>query len=234
VSVSQKLKWRKLVNQLRYLYEELDLVEDTADSAGKEFQEYYNEYCRKNNIDVDELNRKHCQHLDSLYSDPTEESDGTPIPYSGSAAMVPFDEKAPPAATGGEELELTQDEREMHEIFSKLFRKIAFLLHPDKVNSRDLSDDEKKEMLNMFTKVKEALEEKRYFVLLDCADKYKIPLPKNYKQQTRWMRKEIDMVNHSIDGKTSSYNYLFAECETDEARDSLVHRFMQQVFPGYE
>ena len=82
--------------------------------------------------------------------------------------------------------------------------------------------------------IKEALEEKRYFVLLDCADKYKIPLPKNYKQQTRWMRKEIDMVNHSIDGKTNSYNYLFAECESDEARDSLIHRFMQQVFPGYE
>ena len=166
MSVSQKLKWRKLVNQLRYLYEELDLVEDTSNSAAKEFQEYYDEYCRKNNIDVDELNRKHCQHLDSLYK-PEGQSDETPMPYSGSAAMVPFDEETPPAATGGEALELTQDEREMHEIFSKLFRKIAFLLHPDKVNSRDLSDDEKKEMLNMFTKVKEALEEKRYFVLLD-------------------------------------------------------------------
>ena len=82
----------------------------------------------------------------------------------------------------------------------------------------------------MFTKAKDALEERRYFVLVDYAEKLKVPLPKNYKQQTRWMKRELDTVRARVGNEMRSYNYMFAETESDEAKDMLIRHFIQQLF----
>ena len=58
MSASRKLKWKTLVNQLRYMYEELDIVEEMASAAAKEFQEYYDDFCARKGIDVEDLNRR--------------------------------------------------------------------------------------------------------------------------------------------------------------------------------
>jgi len=118
----------------------------------------------------------------------------------------------------------------LYDTFCKLFKKLAIRLHPDKLSNMDLAKDEKKEMLQMFTKAKAALEEKRYFVLIDYAEKLKIPLPKNYRQQTRWMKKELEIARTKIGTQMRSYNYMFAEADTDEARDELIRQFIHQLF----
>jgi hypothetical protein len=144
---------------------------------------------------------------------------------------VPFEgepeEIAPEVANDAES---AGDDREMYSIFSKLFKKLAIHLHPDKLAIMDLTEDEKNDMLNMFTKAKDALEERRYFVLVDYAEKLKVPLPKNYKQQTRWMKRELDTVRARVGNEMRSYNYMFAETESDEAKDMLIRHFIQQLF----
>ena len=118
----------------------------------------------------------------------------------------------------------------MYEIFSKLFKKLALHLHPDKLNNQDLTDEQKDDMLKMFTKAKDALEERRYFVLVDYAVKLNVPLPKNYKQQSRWMKRELETVNKKIDKETKTYNYMFADAESDDERDRLMKGFIEQLF----
>ena len=44
---------------------------------------------------------------------------------------------------------MTKDEKDMHEAFHKVFKKLAMILHPDKL-SDDLSLEKKKEILKMF------------------------------------------------------------------------------------
>jgi hypothetical protein len=212
VAVTDKLKWKKLVNQLRYTYDELDLVEEIASSTAAEFQAHYEGFCERNNINLKELNEKHADHLEEVYgtaAEPDEDGD---------------EEKK-------EETPEEKADREIHEIFSKLFKKIAFILHPDRLSSNDkLSDEEKDDMLETFKSVKDALEERRYFVLLDCAEKYKIPLPKNYKQQSPWMKKELEHTKEAVGSVTNSYNYKFADCDTDDCRDDLIRNFLEQLF----
>ena len=82
----------------------------------------------------------------------------------------------------------------------------------------------------MFKKAKEALDERCYFVLLECAEKYNIPLPKNYKQQTRWMKRELMTAVARIGEETNTYNYRFADCEDDECKDNLIRDFLNHVF----
>ena len=239
MSVSQKLKWKKLVNQLRYMYEELDIVEEMSSEAAKEFQEYYEAFCREHDVDIAELNRQNAERIQEIYGVKKEKKAAGNIPHSGSTDLIPYEgepeaeptEQFYDAETDGmlQGASLT-DDREMYDIFSKLFKKLALHLHPDKLTNRNLTEEEKNDMLNMFTKARNALEERRYFILIDYAEKLKVPLPKNYKQQTRWMKKEIEMVRGKIGGEMRSYNYLFSEADSDEAKDNLIKQFIHQLF----
>lgn len=209
MSASYKFKWRKIVNQLRYIYEELEIVEDMSASAAPEFQKYHVEYCVRNNIRLDELNRTNTDRIQELYNTRPSDVDAT----------VASD------AREGEE-----GSAPIEETFSKLFKKLALQLHPDRLISQNIEQEEVEEKSAMFTKARDALDEKRYFVLIDYAEQLGIPLPKNYKQQTHWMKEEIEIVRSKVAEATCSYNYMFAECDTDEARDRLIHRFLTQLF----
>ena len=203
------LIWKMTVNQLRYLYEELHIVKTMADEMGPEFQQYYEDFCRRHGIDLDALNRDNAEQLHDQFSQT-------------------------PGTKEEEEREFKdKDDEELHEIFSKLFRKLAMHLHPDRVVNLDLTQDEKDDMIKAFTESKTALEERRYFILIDYAEKHNVPLPKNYSQQTRWMLKEKELVREKLETKLASYNYMFADAETNEAKDNLIKQFMKQIF-NYE
>tara|TARA_R110002020_G_scaffold73792_1_gene189273 strand:- start:212 stop:892 length:681 start_codon:yes stop_codon:yes gene_type:complete len=219
------------------MYEELDIVDEMSSAAAPEFQKYYEEFCRRYDVDIGALNQKHAQRIQDLYgvSDETPLDDIAALPYSGSTDMVPHQADREPCHTymgegySGETVD-TADDKEMYDLFSKLFKKLAIRLHPDKLNLMDLTEEEKDGMLNMFTKAKTALEERRYFILIDYAEKLRIALPKNYKQQTRWMKKELEIMRGKIGGQMRSYNYMFAETDTMEEKDLLIRQFLQHLF----
>ncbi len=238
MSATTKLKWRKLTGKLRHLYDELEIVQDMSTAAGGDFQQYYEEFCTKNDIDLAELNSQHAERIKKLY--PEESKEENQQEYTGSTAItVAETEEEPEAATPKTEASVIDpefthtDDREMHEIFSKLFKKLATVLHPDKLANSDYTEEQKTEFESMFTSAKTALEEKRYFILIDYAERLNVPTPRNYKQQMKWMKKELETVRGSIAKVTRTYNYSFAEAEDDEQRDKLIKKFMQQVF-GYD
>ena len=77
---------------------------------------------------------------------------------------------------------------------------------------------------------KQALDDERYFFLLDLSDRFNITLPSNYKQQTRWMKARSIELESEIASMKSSFNYSYADCDTDEAREKLVMMFLSQVY----
>ena len=156
---------------------------------------------------------------------PREEEDDEVVP-DGSLVIR---DKDKPDVEKDEKYELSKEERELHDSFRKVFLKLAMVLHPDKIDD-SLSDIEKDERRAMFQKVKDAFEGRHYFILLDCASKYNIALPKNYEQQVKWMKQEIFDMENDIGRQKVTYNYSFAECETDDQRDALVRKFLRQVF----
>ena len=82
----------------------------------------------------------------------------------------------------------------------------------------------------MFKEARIALEERRYFIILDIAEKFNITTPKNYKQQIRWMKKETDTLARKLTKEKDTYNYIFSECESEAEKDYTVKRFMTQLF----
>lgn len=226
------IRWKRLINELTFLNEEIELVDSIIYEYNKYFQKYYEDFCRKNNIDIDKLNKENHDKISELYSSGEPEIDGNSeieISAEQENKNLPSTFSNRPDKKNQTEYEMSQEELEMHESFVKLFRALALKLHPDKLSS-SLTTEERDDMINMFNKAKEALDERKYFVLLDLASKFKIKSPKNYKQQIRWMKKELKVMKEQVSKKKTTYNYSFSECESEEQKDNLVRRFIKHLF----
>lgn len=241
MSINDKLKWLKLIDEHRFVHKQLSYIEDIAADAAQDFNEYYNEFCERKNINLKELEERNKERLDKIYgrdsdekTEPEEEDleeNQTPPEPSGGPGEIQLysgeqtEEEVEPAQ------EMSKDDKEIHDIFLRLFKKIALVIHPDKLLSNDeFSAREKRKMSVLFSEASAALEKRKYFVLLEIAEELEITLPKNYAQQTRWLKKEMKVIRTQLGKKQMTYNYMFAEAETDEQRDILIRKFMNQIF----
>jgi len=123
----------------------------------------------------------------------------------------------------------TVEDREMHEAFSRLFKSIALVLHPDRVD-KNLPEHIQKDMISRFQLANKAMDEKKYFILLDICFDYDIKPPHNHAQQLKWMKREMENMKEQINKIKSTYSYKFAESDTDAQRDMLIQQFLYQLF----
>ena len=232
MSATTKIKWMRALARLRFSYEELDLMKEAAHSVAQEFQEYYETFCRDRNIDITHLNNKHRDRVNKLYNIEKAIPDNQ---HKWEPKIDPIDDTTIAlhndysSYDDTEEHQMTADEIAVHDSFSKLFKQIALKIHPDKL-SDDMPEKQKELNISMFQKANKAFNDKKYFTLLDIASELDIRTPKNYEQQTRWMKKESAIVEQEISKQKNTYNFLFSEAETDEERDQLIRGFLLQVF----
>ena len=229
MSVSQKLRWKRYINKLRFVHEEIDLVEEIANKTGNDFQAHLESYCAKNNINLRTLNKDHSEKVEEAYKDLRAEKQKGNLLGEREDEAKPDILQLADESVSEENIEFEREDSEVHEAFSKLFKKIALYLHPDRL-PKDLTEEEIEQHIELFNNAKAALEEGRYFVLLDIAEKYSVATPKNYGQQISWMKRKIDTLESKLDSKKATYNYLFAECEEDEEKDILIKKFIKQLF----
>ena len=219
MSVSSKIRWKRNLNKLRFINEEIELIKEVVDEFGPEFQKYYLEYCVKNNIDISPPTKD--AKLAPVPS-PSEDLETDPLEY----ALVRHDGRD---FEKDSDLQMTQDEIEMHNEFSKLYKKLATLCHPDTLNIY-LTSEERDDKIRMFLAINKALDKHQYFTLLEYAEKNKIPVPKNHEQQIRWMSRGFKKLSEQSENEKRTYNYLFSECETEEQKEILVKQFVKQIF----
>jgi len=232
MAASDIIKWKRLINKLIFLNEEIDLIDSIIYEYNKDFQDYYEDFCRKHNIDIHKLNQENHEKICKLYAveeEPEDESnligDGEGVTSENSLST--FSNK--PDKVENNKYEMTQDELEMHEVFTRLFKSLALKLHPDKLSS-SLTNEQRSDMINKFNEAKDALEERKYFVLLNLASQLKVKNPKNYKQQIRWMKKEVEIMSAKVEQMKNTYNYGFSECENEQQKDNLIKKFIKHLF----
>lgn len=230
MSVTKKLKWRRALSTLRYSYDELEYAQEVSKAAALEFEEFYRKYCAENGVDIAGLDQQNKARLDELYGRheiADNNTDDEPDIDSISDTAITIHEKK--HSQDEKDYQMTADEIAIHEAFSKLFKQIALKLHPDRID-KSLPKDEIKTRISMFQKANLAFEDRKYYILLDLAETYNITTPKNYEQQTRWMKKETHVVQQSIAKEKNKYNYAFSETETEQEKVNLIKKFIFQLF----
>ena len=227
MSAYQRLRWKRVLNDCKHAKEELEIVEGLNREISPLFQEYYEAFLSEHNLDLNELNKKHAERIREAYDIPeTTEIDGN-LPLEGDETSLIVDVETRDKT---EEEQLSEDDIVLHGIFSKLFKKIALKVHPDKLDPLKQSYLERRQMEEDFRNANKALEKKQYFILIEIAERLDIALPTNYTQQIRWMNEQLDLVNRELMKQKSTYSYLFAEKNTKQEKDLLMRQFVKQLF----
>tara|TARA_Y100000004_G_scaffold32422_1_gene34005 strand:+ start:343 stop:1041 length:699 start_codon:yes stop_codon:yes gene_type:complete len=228
MSAVKNLKWKRSLSTLRFSYEELQYIEEVSAEAALEFEKYYRRFCVLNNIDIPTLEKQNKERVEHYFVQEqiSEKSDEEPqVVQAGDSSLTIYQN----TQEESEDYQMTADEIAIHEAFSKLFKKLALKLHPDRIN-KFLPEDEKQIRAKEFKEANEAFDQKKYFFLLDIADKYRVSTPRNYDQQTRWMKRETEKIQQLISKEKNTYNYGFAEAETEEEKELLIRKFIFQLF----
>ena len=184
---SNLLKWKRTLNELRFKNSELEFIKDINESHAQEFQLYLEDFCRQKNVDLVDLNKKLMAAQSIKIEEQKQERLSLPeTEIDDTGALVVYHETPEPVT---DDEVLVKDGRELADSFTKLFKQIALYLHPDRLQS--LSEEEKIERLELFKEAQAALKEERYYFLLDLSERFGVRTPKNYRQQTRWMKSKI-------------------------------------------
>ena len=222
-----KLKWKKTLNEYKFLKEEHALVKSIAREGAADFQEHYESFMIENGLDLDKINKENKDKINEAYDIPTGSSGDieTQPEYVSSELMMveEFVEKT-------EEVQLSEDDIAIHNSFTKLFKSIATKLHPDKIDPAKYDFKQRRQMENSFKEANRALRDRDYFILIEIAEELDISLPKNYDQQTRWMKNQLKELSDKVRREKTTYNYLFTEKETKSEKDILIRQFVQQLF----
>ena len=71
-------RYKKLVKELLFAYSELEYVEEVLKEAHTDFEIFYQDYCKRNNVPIDKLNKNNAAKLEKVYPKKERKTD----PYS--------------------------------------------------------------------------------------------------------------------------------------------------------
>ncbi len=187
-----KKKYKKILQEVKYLRSELDYQEAVLSEAHLEFEFYYREWCANNDFDLVQLNQDNAKQVEQVFK--TREEKLVPL----EAPVVKRDEKK----------------------ISKLYKKLARELHPDKETG-----DVKK-----FKKVAEAYKNGDWSLLLEEAVELEIE-PENLAELIPLLKEEAKTLKGKIKHNEEMYSWKYHLCdEDDECKQKLVKCFLKQLF----
>ena len=200
-------RYKKLVKQLLFAYSELEYVEEVLKEAHKEFEQYYQNYCKSNNIPIEQLNKDNSAKLDKVYKREQTKADDQGI--------VQYDNQE------------TKDKN--HKLFQRMYRIIAKKLHPDKFANQKQTP-EVLEKIEAFKQATGAYNKNNWAKFLDICEKYDI-LPTRYEKINSLIRDEISEIHKQVNNKKLSFSWRLYECEDDEdCKGNVIKSFLYQLF----
>jgi hypothetical protein len=207
VAVSTFKLYKKLSNELRFKYSELDYVDQACVEGNMEFETHYRDFCAKHNISIADLEAQQPEKVQQFSNKPTVTEE-----------QKKEDVKA----------ELSPEQARKKKIFQRIFRGIAKKIHPDKFSNMEQTPDVLKKQ-EMFKQASEAFDNEKWGQLLEIAEELDIH-PQKYEKVNALLREEISDLNKQIVAKQKSFGWHMSEAETEEEKDKVIISFLKTLF----
>ena len=194
-----KKKYKKHIMEIEFLRSELNYQEEVLSIAHQDFEVWYRQYCSDNNINLEDLNKKHKSDIDKILPPPN-----FPDLEHDEQGVLVLTEK------------VVKEEKKS---FTKLFKQVAKVTHPDKHEGTALD----------FQAASAAYDLGDWSLLIQIAEKYKI-FPDDYEELMPLMEQEAKKIKEKIEKNKTMYSWKFYECETEECKELLIKAFLKQLF----
>ena len=203
-------RYKKLVKELLFAYSELEYLNEAMKESHVEFEKYYQQFCKDNNVPVDELNQKNADKIEKVYAKEEQKTD--------EEGIIQF--------------EKPKEKNPAHKVFQKMYRILAKKLHPDKFSNREMTP-EIMQKIDSFKQAAGAYDKTNWAKFLDICEKYDI-LPTRYEKISTVIRDEISETNKEVANKKLAFSWRLYECEDDEScKQNTIKAFLLQLF-GYK
>ena len=201
-------KYKRLLLELEFLYEDLEYHEDVQDEARRTFQQAFLAYCTSQNID---------------YETEIIKEDVKDIKASDPDAISFHDEDGVDVNEDIKQLE----KRGKPEEISKIFKQIASKTHPDKFSNAEKTV----RMTNkqVFLQAKEAAEESNYFKLQQIARRLGLDLPEPTQKQLKLLLGEARRIKSKVKGIQNTVAWMWYDLEDEKERQTLMKRYFNTV-----
>ncbi len=199
---SKKLRFKKLLNEYRYLIKEQEFVQEIMKEANRDFDYEYRDFCDRNELDYEELTGRKAPE--------DEEAQGDQIIEQGKE----------------EEVEEEPERIEVPFHIKQLYKSIARKLHPDSLAASDPEYDEK---VKDFKEAGRAVDTGHWGALLDIADRRNVKII-HYAQIAKAIKEDITRIEAEVKDKQQTFAWHVYECDEDEdCIERLMKTYLQMT-----
>lgn len=203
--MSMRTANKSILFKTKYLYEEY-----------KEVREKFDDYC----VDFfKEINKS--QNLNPPQS--PEETTGEIVKTDKA------EESNQPSEESKEESEEKAVEAsELRDGLKRLYKRIVLITHPDR-HPEYLSEDKKKEMIDIYNRSTNAIKENDLFSLLDAASELYLDLPKLEKKELRNIKKKCLEFEKNINDIKNTYPWAWGEELDSSGKEHIIKAFIDSI-----
>jgi hypothetical protein len=200
-------RYKKLVKELLFAYSELEYVDEVLKDAHADFELFYQDYCKRNNVPIEKMNKNNAARLEKIYPKKEIKTD--------EAGIIQYEDD--------------KEEKQNHKLFQRMYRMVAKKLHPDKFSNQEQTD-EVLEKIEAFKQATGAYNKRNWAKFLDICEKYDI-LPTRYEKVNSLIRDEISEISKQVNNKKLSFSWRLYECEEDVGcKEKIIKDFLYQLF----
>ena len=205
-----ELEYKRLLSELKFKNEELEIIEDSMRDIHIEFEQYYSEFLKEKEISKQEL----------------EKSDTKQFQNFKEKVLKP--QMPEPDETGLVVVEQMSDEdKEAKVVFAKLYKDIVKKCHPDRLSQDDMNYFNK--MNTKFKAASWAYNNAKWSILIRVASELNIK-PMNYKKMNGHLRREIKSLDQKIRKHKSTYGWKLYQAEDKQQKDNVIKDFIFRLF----
>jgi len=205
-----ELEYKRLLNELKFKNEELEIIEESIHDIHIEFEEYYNNFLKSIGLDKDELKKtKTSEYVSYFESKPiqTSSSDGTELAVTNQKRK--------------------KEDLEAKKVFSNLYKQIVKKCHPDRLSQDDM--DYFNKMNTKFKAATWAYNNAKWSIVIRVAQELNIKAS-NYKKINGHLRDEIKTVDKKLNEHKSTFGWRLYQSENKKQKDNIIRQFIFTLF----
>ena len=205
-----ELEYKRLLSELKFKNEELEIIEEAMRDIHIEFEEYYANFLSENEISKKDLENSNTKQFKN-FKDTVLKPD---MPETDETGLVVVEQ-------------LSEEDKEAKTVFSKLYKDIVKKCHPDRLSQDDM--DYFNKMNTKFKAASWAYNNAKWSILIRVASELNIK-PMNYKKMNGHLRREVKNVDDKLRKHKSTYGWKLYQAEEKEQKDNVIKDFIFRLF----
>tara|TARA_R100001480_G_scaffold97641_2_gene102265 strand:+ start:96 stop:734 length:639 start_codon:yes stop_codon:yes gene_type:complete len=204
-----QLQYKKLLSELRFKNEELEILEESMHEIHLEFEEYYSDFLKRQGLTKEELENSKTKQFKDFKNKMTE-----PVTQTDETGLVVVEQTS-------------EEDKEAKAVFSKLYKEIVKKCHPDRLSTDDM--DYFNKMNTRFKAATWGFNNAKWSIVIKIAEELGIK-PPNYKKMNSHLKREVKELDKKLKHHKNSYGYMLYEAEDESSKDNIIKNFIFALF----